>query len=127
MSVTSLDKIKEKAAIEVTLPGWDNEPFICKLRRVNLMDMAAKGNIPNPLMATVIELFEGKITKESIQDPEERYKKLNEGIEFFAKKAMVEPSYEEVTAIVPLTDNQKYAIYKFAVDGTIVFSPSNKK
>lgn len=127
MPVTSLDKIKEKAAIEVTLPGWDNEPFICKLRRINLIDMVANGSIPNPLMTTVIELFEGKITKDEIQDPQERYKKLNEGMGFIAEKAMVEPTYEEVTDIMPLTDDQKYSIYKFAVAGTGVFAPSNKE
>jgi len=127
MAITSLDKIKEKAVIEVTLPGWDSEPFVCKLKRINLMDAMAKGMIPNPLMGTVIELFEGKISKENIKDTEERYKKLYDGLSFFCQESMVEPTYDEVEAIIPLTDNQRFTIYRFATDGIMPLAPSTKK
>ena len=91
------------------------------------MDAMAKGMIPNPLMGTVIELFEGKISKENIKDTEERYKKLYDGLSFFCQESMVEPTYDEVEAIIPLTDNQRFTIYRFATDGIMPLAPSTKK
>lgn len=127
MAVTSLSEIKAKSTIEVILPGWDNDPFVCKLRRVALMDMVANGKIPNPLMETVTELFEGKLNKDDVKGAEDKYKRMYEGLNFFCKAAMVEPTFEEVEAIMPLTDNQRFMIYKFATDGVMMISPSSEK
>ncbi len=58
MAVTNIEELKAKKYIEVELPGWDVEDtFTVKLQRVNLLDLAAKGKIPNPLMGPVIDLF----------------------------------------------------------------------
>lgn len=127
MAITSLSEIKAKSAIEVMLPGWDNDPFVCKLRRVGLMDMVANGKIPNPLMETVTKLFEGNLNKEEGKTAEDKYKGMYEGLNFFCKAAMVEPTYEEVEAIMPLTDNQRFMIYKFATEGVMMLAPSFKE
>ncbi|MHC1681393.1 MAG: hypothetical protein AB6733_00270 [Clostridiaceae bacterium] len=127
MAITSLNEIKAKAAIEVVLPGWDNDPFICKLRRVGLMELVANGKIPNPLMETVTELFEGKLNKDDVKTSEDKYKRMYEGLNFFCKAAMVEPTFEEVEEIMSLTDNQRFMIYKFATDGVMMITPSTEE
>lgn len=123
MSVTRLEDIKKKAAIEVTLPGWDDEPFVCKLKRVSVLDLASKGKIPNPLLGTVIDMFEKKAQIEKPEDMSNMFSVIN----LFCEAAMVEPTYNEVENIVPLTDDQRMAIYNFAQDGVMKIQPNSEK
>lgn len=123
MAVTKLEDIKKKAGIEVPLPGWDDEPFICKLKRVGVFDLASRGKIPNPLLGTVIEMFEKKAR---IEKPEDMVK-MFDVINLFCKEAMVQPTYDEVETIVSLTDDQRMAIYNFAMDGARKIQPNPTK
>lgn len=120
--VTSLDTLKSKAVQEVKLPGWDNEPFVCKLKRVSVFDLASRGKIPNPLLGTVIDMFEKKAKVEKPEDMTNMFEVIN----IFCKEAMVEPTYEEVENIVSLTDDQRLAIYDYAQDGVRRLIPSPK-
>ncbi|MBE6067767.1 MAG: hypothetical protein E7211_08755 [Clostridium lundense] len=123
MEVTKLEDIKNKAAIEVTLPGWDEEPFICKLKRISVMDLSAQGKIPNTLLGTVSDLFGKKLKIEN----GEGIKNMAETINLFCKCAMVEPTYEEVEGINPLTDDQRLAIFDFTQSGVRKIRPSDTK
>lgn len=123
MSVTSIEEIKKKAAIEVELPGWDNEPFICKLKRVGVLGLASSGKIPNTLMSTAMGMFEKKL---DVKEPDD-IKNMAEVINLFCKEAMVEPKYDEVQAVNPLTDDQRLAIFDFTQDGVKKVKPSSKK
>lgn len=110
-----LNEIKKHKEVVLELPGWDGEDtFIVKVKRVGLLDLASSGNIPNPLMPAVIEVFNGPGIK---PDSAENLKRLDDLCCLFAELTMVEPTYKEVTEIMPLTDEQKMILYTFALKG----------
>ncbi|KEH91684.1 hypothetical protein Z962_p0061 (plasmid) [Clostridium botulinum C/D str. BKT12695] len=125
MSVTRIEELKAKKYIEVELPGWDSDDtFTCKLQRVNLLDLASKGKIPNPLMGTVIELFKGNGPS---ADDENALKTINELSELFCDATMVEPTFKEVQEAIGMTDEQKIIIYNYAVRGARALEPFRTK
>lgn len=124
MVATKLQELKDKKYIEVSLPGWDiDDKFNVKLQRVNLLDLAGKGKIPNPLMGPVVELFKGK----GPQADEEGLKIIGELSNLFCEVTMVEPTFKEVEEAIGLTDEQKMIIYNFALKGSQVLIPFRKK
>lgn len=123
MGITNLETIKAKAGIEIALPGWDNDPFVCKLKRVSVLELAAKGKIPNALMSTVVDIFEKRVQVKK----EEDLKGMAEAVNLFCEMSMVEPTYEEVEDINPLTDDQRLAIFDFAQSGVMKIRPSSTK
>ncbi|WP_443660496.1 hypothetical protein [Clostridium algidicarnis] len=125
MAVTTIEELKAKKYIEISLPGWDtDDTFKVRLQRVNILDLASKGKIPNPLMGPVIELFKGKGPE---PDSTEGLKLLNELSELFAEVTMVEPTYKEVKEAIGLTDEQKMIIYNFAIQGARAIEPFREK
>jgi hypothetical protein len=114
--VTSLDAIRAaNAAQEIELSGWEpGVPFVCKLRRPRLYELAAAGEIPNPLLPIVEELFmqnAAALAKRSVPDQSKALLSL-------ARLAMAEPTFEEVhEAGAVLTDDQLLEIYTFILGG----------
>lgn len=111
--VTSLEYIKNITnGTEVEISGWEEKtPFVCKLKRVSLLNLVGKGTIPNPLMGPVMALFDGdkaKIDKINA-------KEMADIIELFCKVTLVEPSYEDVED--SLTDVQRTEIFNYAQGG----------
>lgn len=97
----------------VELPGWtEDEPFVAKLRRPSLLDMAARGYIPNELMISARKLFcEGC-------DADLPLDELGRLLVSVAKRALVEPTWDELEqSDRGLTDIQLTAIYGFAQAG----------
>lgn len=124
MSVTKLEDIKKISGVEVPLPGWiPEEPFICRLKRVSILDLATKGKIPNPLLGTVIDMFEKKAKIDKPEDMVQMFDVIN----LFCEVSMVEPTYEEVENIVSLTDEQRMEIYNFAQEGVRKIQPTPEK
>lgn len=125
MEFTSIEELKNKKYIDVELPGWDaNDVFKCRLQRVNLLDLAAKGQIPNPLMGAVIQLFKGNGPS---PDDENALKIIKDLSELFCEVTMVEPKFKDVQEAIGLTDEQKVIIYNYAVKGAKVLEPFRKK
>ncbi|MBO0560229.1 hypothetical protein EXQ37_10880 [Clostridium botulinum] len=125
MAVTNIEELKAKKYIEVELPGWDVEDtFTVKLQRVNLLDLASKGKIPNPLIGTVVGLFKGNGPS---LDDENTLKTINELSELFCEVTMVEPTFKEVQEAIGMTDEQKIIIYNYAVHGVRTLDPFRKK
>ena len=129
--VTSIKDIKKNQVIEVELPGWGvTDTFVCKVKRVNLMDLIAKGNIPNPLMNTVINLFKGSAIsdEEDVLNSKESYKKYIEVSELFANSILVEPTLKELHENdIELTDEQRNIFYQFAMFGIKALIPYTRK
>ena len=125
MPITNIEELKAKKYIEVELPGWDVEDkFTVKLQRVNLLNLVAKGKIPNPLIGAVVELFKGK---GPAPEDESSLKTINELAELFCEVTMVEPTFAEVQETIGMTDDQKIIIYNYAVKGVHVLEPFRKK
>lgn len=127
MAVTSLDKLKELSnGIEVELKGWDEEPFICTLKRPSLLGLVSRGEIPNPLLNAAYILFNGAKTPQDIINLKEQKELLT----IVAKASMVNPSYEDLESIgLELTDFQLTEIYRFSqlgLSGLSSFRPKQE-
>lgn len=116
MSVTSLEAIRAANAVqEITLSGWEGaEPFVCRVRRPRLYEMAAAGEIPNPLLPVVEELFMRNTAALAKRDVAEQSKALLA----LAELTLVEPTVNEIhEAGATLTDDQLLEIYTFVLGG----------
>ena len=111
MAVTSLENLKKLSeGQEVELPGWDEEPFICKLKRPSLLGLVEGGQIPNPLLNAAYILFNGAKTQKDVLN----LKDQKEILDIVARAAMVEPTYQQLKDIgLELTDLQLLDIYHF--------------
>ena len=111
MAVTSLENLKKLSeGQEVELPGWDDEPFICKLKRPSLLGLVEGGQIPNPLLNAAYILFNGAKTQKNVLN----LKDQKEILDIVARAAMVEPTYQQLKDIgLELTDLQLLDIYNF--------------
>lgn len=111
---------KRHGAVCLRLPGWDGEDFCVRARRPSLYNLAASGLVPNPLLGAVQSLFAAD--DGALEDlPLERQAQALLAI---ARYALVEPSYEELTAAgLALTDEQLLALYVFAMGGAAALEP----
>ena len=111
MAVTSIEKLKKLSqGQEVELQGWDEEPFVCVLKRPSLLGLVENGDIPNPLLHAAYILFN------SSNNPKDQVnlKEMNDLYRIIAKAAMVNPTYDQVVeAGLELTDMQLLEIYRF--------------
>ena len=122
MAVTSIEKLKKLSqGQEVELQGWDEEPFVCVLKRPSLLGLVENGDIPNPLLHAAYILFNGS------NNPKDQVnlKEMNDLYRIIAKAAMVNPTYDQVVeAGLELTDMQLLEIFSFTqigVQGLISF------
>lgn len=111
MAVTSLEKLKELSkGIEVELQGWDNEPFMCILKRPSLLGLVESGDIPNPLLNASYILFNGAKGPQDVVNLKEQKQIFT----IVARASMVDPSYQDLEDLgLELTDLQLLEIYKF--------------
>lgn len=121
--VTDLEYIKNISnGQEVELSGWEEGiPFVCKLKRISMLNLVAKGKVPNPLLPAVMNLFDGK--KEKVNKV--TAKEMTDIIELFCKETLVEPQYKEVSDY--LTDLQRTEIFNYAQGGVRQLEKFRKK
>lgn len=110
--ITSIEKLKELSkGQEVELVGWDNEPFVCILKRPSLLGLVEAGEIPNPLLNAAYILFNGAKTPKDIINLKEQKELLT----IIAKASLVDPTYQDLKDIgLELTDMQLLEIYRFS-------------
>jgi len=114
MAVTTLSSIKKLISQEVEIHGWDETPFICKLKRLSILNLAGKGKIPNELLSTATEIFEGNKKKDSAVD----LKAMANLIDIVVSEALVEPTVAQLDEIgAELTDEQKMDIFNYTQSG----------
>ena len=113
--VTKIEEIRKYGgAQEVELSGWNGDTVTMMLRRPSLYQMAAAGQIPNPLLSVAESLFMASgsgIMKADFLDTAKMMDTL-------ARAVLVEPTYDELAeAGVALTDMQYNEIYAFVLRG----------
>lgn len=101
----------------VRLPDFaEGQPFVARMRRPSLLIMAKKGKIPNRLLATATDLFNGGNSNNANNDTilSDTY----DVCEAIAEAALVEPTMAEIkSAGLELSDNQLIAIFNYAQRG----------
>jgi len=115
--VITLEQIRERARGEVIeIPDWDGRGTIkVRARKIDITPIAMQaGVIPNSLKVKAQEVFEGKVPRRIKTDEITlEMEKLIPALDAIAKEALVEPRYEDIQAILPLTLMQKLAIFRY--------------
>lgn len=127
--VITLAEIKERAKGKVIeIPDWiPGQTIAVRVRAVDLtphiMQMRA---ILNPLKTAALEAFEGNVEEklaEELMNEEnmggtlENIERMMPMIDAIIREALVEPSFDEIEKIMPLTLDQKLAIFDWAMAG----------
>ena len=129
ITLTELDEVAKGELVE--LSGWkDGTTIWVRLKYLDmsreLLEVGQQG-LSNPLKEEAVAVFEGKkktpsaeltkqvekIGKKVSGDAEDMNKKLD----MVARKALLEPTYEEITSRVPLTSDQKLEIWAWVMGG----------
>lgn len=111
--ITSIEEIKNRAERIVELPGWDEAPFICKVKRVGILGLATKNKIPNTLMSLAMDMFNKKVDAKNVNMAD-----MIEMFEIIAEETLVEPSLQDLKDNgIELTDIQLMAIFNFSQRG----------
>ena len=113
-SVEAIKKVKQEDVVE--LPRFvDGTPFIVRLRRPSLLQMAKHVKFPNPLSAAVDELMSNETRpKSSIED-------RATVLEIVAQAALEEPTFEQVKEVID--SFQLMAIWEYVMNGVNALLP----
>lgn len=116
--VTSIYDLQRYAKGQIVkLPDFaEGQPFVAMMRRPSLLIMAKKGKIPNRLLATATDLFNGG--KSNNANSDSILSDTFDVCEAIAEAALVEPTMAEIKeAGLELSDNQLIAIFNYAQRG----------
>ena len=118
MKVTTVDDLKEYAKGQIVqLPSFaDGQPLIVRMKRPSLMILAKSGKIPNKLLKTATEMFNG----EGAADDEDfdALSKTLDLLEIICEASLVEPKYKDFkSAGIDLSDEQLIAIFNYTQRG----------
>lgn len=125
----SLEEIKEKAkGVLVAIPDWNNLGDIyVRVRYIDISPLLLNtGAFPNELSLEVETMFEqddGKRKPTPKEDTKVQMDKFMPILEAVAKEALIEPTYDEIQEVYPLTFQQKTAIFKHIMGGIEQLKP----
>lgn len=128
--ITSIEDLEKYAkGVILRFPDFsDGQPFIAKVKRPCLLAMVKSGRIPNQLLKTAEELFQGKVNTASKKGDGEGLKNLMEICEIFAEASLVQPTYQQIKdAGIELTDTQLMAFFNYSQAGAKALKRFHKK
>lgn len=118
MKVTTIDDLKEYAKGQIVqLPPFaDGQPLIVRMKRPSLMILAKSGKIPNKLLKTATEMFNGE--KSTDEEDFDALSKTLDLLEIICEASLVEPKYKDFkSAGIDLSDEQLIAIFNYTQRG----------
>lgn len=127
--VTSIYDLQKYAKGQVVrLPDFaEGQPFIVRMRRPSILVMAKSGKIPNRLLATATDLFNGGGGSKNA-NTDSLLSDTYDVCETIAEAALIEPTFKEIKeAGVELSDDQLIAIFNYAQRGVEALNNFRKK
>lgn len=121
----SAEEIRSRAIKDVEIMGLEDDPIILKLKTLSLLGLVGKGKIPNTLMNTAMEMFQGKSSNKDVADDGNNMVNISKLMEIICENCLVEPTYEEIGDI--LTDDQKMEIFYYSQGGVKSLESFRKK
>ncbi len=107
-----LNKIAQGEVVKLS-PFISDEPFVVRLKRPSLLQLAASGKIPNPLLGVAEQLFNGNFS-----NSKQNIKETAEFLLLIAKNALVFPTFDELCEKeINLTDLQLIEIFNYTQMG----------
>ena len=122
MQITSLEQLQAIKQTEVIeLPAFeDGTPLNVEVKKPNMMQLIAAGKIPNTLLSSAMELFNGRAGEkmQKAADNAGDLKDLVGLMKVIAEASLVKPSYKEIKKIgIELTDNQLMGLLMYSQGG----------
>lgn len=127
LKITSLGELNEYGfGSVVQLPDFaEGRPFVARLGRPSILDLATSGQIPNGLLTTANELFAGKGVNPKNPAALSELKKL---IDVLCTACFLEPTYAEIQSSgVKLTDEQMMFVFQYTQRGVKALEPFRKE
>ena len=119
MTITSIDELKLMSGGEIVeLPPFaQGQKFVAKLKRPSMMNLVKQGTIPNSLVKTATNLFNGS-SNNSKDNDEDLMPQILQIIEIMAEATFVEPKWSDIKeAGIELTDEQLIFIFNYTQNG----------
>lgn len=117
LKVTTLEELKQYAQGQIVeLPPFANgQPFVARLGRPSMLELAKSGQIPNALLGTAGELFTGsRINMKN----EAAMSEIFGVIDTLCQATFLEPKYDDIKAAgISLTDEQMMFIFDYTQKG----------
>ena len=122
MNITSLDQLQAIKQTEVIeLPAFeDGTPLNVEVKKPNMMQLIAAGKIPNTLLSSAMELFNGRAGEkmQKAADNAGDLKDLVGLMNVIAEASLIKPTYKEIKKIgIELTDNQLMGLLMYSQGG----------
>lgn len=115
--ITTLKELQGYAQGQVVeLPAFaEGQPFVARLCRPSIINLAKSGKIPNSLLASANSLFtRGRVTAKD----EQALGQLYDILDVFCEACFLEPTYEEIkNAGITLTDEQLMFVFNYSQTG----------
>ena len=130
LEVTSLATLKNYAQeIVVRFPDFtEGQPFVAKVRRVSMLALAKSGKIPNPLLESAMELFQGGGGSRKQGAKGNPLVDMYDLCRIMAESCLASPTLGEIEAAgMELTDEQLVAIFNYTQKGVKSLIPFREK
>lgn len=126
MAIITAEQFKQKARAIITIPGFDaGETFEVEVKKLSLVGLMSSGKIPNPLMKTVQDAFEGLRSENTREQTEagvmDKASDIGKLLDIVCEEAMVNPLYKDVRDV--MNDEQKLAVFEFTQRGVQEVQP----
>lgn len=125
--ITSLKELESYAQGQIVeLPAFaEDQPFVARLQRPSIINLAKSGKIPNSLLASANSLFtRGRVTAKD----EQALGQLYDILDVFCEACFLEPTYEEIkNAGITLTDEQLMFVFNYSQTGVRALEPFRNK
>lgn len=123
--VSTLDEIRAQAEPEVIeIPGFRaGKSIAVRVRLIDLTPKLLELRVANPLLAEAQRMAQGGMTRDEIAAKlDGPIADIVPMLDEIAKESLVEPTYDEIVAIHPLTLAQKLKLFSYAT-GEDVLGP----
>ena len=116
---TTLQQLKGYQSGQVVrLPDFaDGQPLVARMRRPSMLMLAKSGKIPNQLLTSAANLFNGTAAQAS-NVGSDTLSQMFDIVTIICQESLIEPSYAEIQeAGLELTDDQMMAIFNYTQTG----------
>lgn len=122
MNITSLEQLQNIKTTEIIeLPAFDDgTPFNVEVKKPNMMQLIANGKIPNTLLSSAMDMFNGKAGEKMVKASNNAgdLKELVGMMNVIAEASLVRPTYKEIKSLgIDLTDNQLMGLLMYSQGG----------
>lgn len=111
LKVVSLDELRQQNTEIIPLSSKVGGQIGVEVKRLSILGMCKKGQIPNALLGAAKQLFYNDKTETL------NLKDYGELLDIISREVLVNPTYEQFEELAPLTDDQKFELYIYSQRG----------